>query len=81
MSKEKLKTRYKFIHFCKALPVHTSLILWVCHNNRDKHVLGIIEFYKPWKQHIIDFRGDNVFNNQCLRDIADFLEQLNRRAK
>ncbi len=34
----------------------------------------VVEFYKPWKQHIVQFNDGCVFNNQCLIDIADFLE-------
>ena len=72
-----MKTRYKFINFTQVAPGQKTAILWICHNNRDNHVLGAIEFYKPWKQHVIDFRENAVFNNQCLLDIADFLKQLN----
>ena len=78
MSKDKLKTKYKYVYFSSALPIHQSAILWICQNNRDKHVLGCIEYYTPWKQHIIDFKEGCIFNNRCLKDIAEFLEQLNR---
>ena len=81
MSKEKLKTRYKFIHFYEALSVHTKKYSWICHNNKNGSALGAVEFYRLWNQYIIEFNNDCVFNSQCLKDIADFLEQLNRRAK
>ena len=80
MSREKLKTRYKYIQFVE-LPKKPLDILWQCLNNRSKEPLGVITFYKPWKQHVIQFNDGCVFNNQCLKDIADFLEQLNKRPK
>ncbi len=75
-------TKYKFIHFRKI--ESTDDIEWACINNKasdfvnDVFLLGGILFYKPWKQYIMTFREERVFNNQCLKDIAHFLEQLNQ---
>ena len=77
MSKEKLKTKYKFIHFIEG----NADTKWKCCNNRDYSILGTIEYYPRWKQYVIEFTERCVFNNQCLKDIADFLKDLNRRAK
>lgn len=73
-----MKTRYRFIHFKEEGPA-LKPVVWLCLNNRDGSILGAIEYYRPWKQHVIDFREDCVFNSQCLVDIADFLVQLNDR--
>ncbi|KKN39464.1 hypothetical protein LCGC14_0743350 [marine sediment metagenome] len=73
-----MKTKYKFIHFAEALPVHVEKLLWVCHNNRDNHVLGTIPEEKVWKQYVFQPSPNCIFNNGCLRDIADFLDQINK---
>ncbi len=75
-----MKTRYKFIHFAKCNPSSKGW-LWGCLNNKDKDIMGVIIYYKPWKQHVIEFREGCVFNNSCLEDIIDFLGQLNRQEK
>lgn len=70
-----MKTRYKYIHFEK-----TGLglgILWECYNNRNRDMLGVIPEEKTWNQYVFEPQADCVFNNQCLRDIADFLDQIN----
>ena len=72
-----MKTRYKFIHF-KKFGIRGE---WACLNNKTKDVMGVVGFYKFWKQYTIDFHEQCVFNNQCLRDIADFLDQLNKERK
>jgi hypothetical protein len=36
--------------------------------------IGIISWYKPWKQYVFSSREGCVFNNSCLRDVLDFME-------
>ena len=43
-------------------------------NNRSQESLGVIYYYPYWKQWVVDFCMDCVFNNACLRDILDFME-------
>ena len=83
-----LKTRYKYIHFGH---LNTEMLLnddkegdtnndiWECRNNETDMSLGEIEYYPPWRQYVITFNEDCVFNNECLRDIAHFLKQLKER--
>lgn len=51
------------------------------HNIKTGAAMGAVSYYAPWKQFVIEFVEDCVFNNQCLKDITDFLEQLNREQK
>lgn len=81
-----LKTKYRFIQFIKATALNEGIpnlfpspILWICRNKKSEDILGVITFYESWKQHVIDFKPDCVFNNQCMNDIADFLDQLNKQ--
>lgn len=43
-------------------------------NNRSKGQIGIISFYKPWKEYVFSSQPECVFNNSCLRDVLDFIE-------
>lgn len=66
-----LKTRYKHIEFTKLYED------WIC---RDKHesTLGQVTWDADWRQHIFLPRSWTQFSASCQRDIADFLEQLNK---
>lgn len=45
-------------------------------NNRSKGQIGIISFYKPWKEFVFSSKENCVFNNSCLRDVLDFMENV-----
>ena len=69
-----LKTKYKFIHFEQAGSG------WSLRNSKTKDVMGYVAYYSPWRQYVVEFSKLNyVFNNQCLRDTADFMDQLNKK--
>lgn len=72
-----LRTKYKHIYFEKD-EIQAIDTGWMCYNNSDV-ILGYVAYYKPWKQCVFENYDENrVFSASCLRDIADFLEQLNR---
>ena len=74
-----MKTEYKYIKFVQT----TFLDYWNCLNKKSNDELGSVFFYKPWNQFIFEPPefGDIVFNSLCLRDIAHFLDQLNKPKK
>ncbi len=43
-------------------------------NNRSKTQIGIISYYKPWKEYVFSSKEDCVFNNTCLSDVINFIE-------
>lgn len=45
-------------------------------NNRNKAQLGIISWYKPWKQFVFSSKEDCVFNHECLADVLGFIKNL-----
>ena len=48
-------------------------------NNRSGSQLGILSYYRPWKQYVFSSQPECVFNNECLKDVLDFIEiQINR---
>ena len=44
------------------------------YNNRSKNQLGFISFYKQWKEYVFSSSDECVFNNSCLRDVLDFMD-------
>ena len=43
-------------------------------NNRSNGQIGILSFYKPWKEYVFSSQPECVFNNGCLKDVLDFIE-------
>lgn len=70
-----MKTSYKYIEFEPTLGHDDE---WKCVNKKAKTILGYVSFYEPWKQYVIEFLEDCVFNVSCLNNIAHFLRQLNQ---
>ena len=75
-----MKIKYGHIHFEKAPP--GLGLLWECYNNKTEELLGSIWYEHAWRKHVMDH--DSVdkgcrYDNDCLRDIADFLDQLDKR--
>lgn len=43
------------------------------YNNHSGDQLGILSFYKMWKQYVFSAMSGCVFNDSCLRDVLDFM--------
>lgn len=57
---------------------------WGVVSKSSGDVLGLVEWYGPWRQYIVEPREGCVFNNGCLNDISAFLTEQNeahRRAR
>lgn len=68
-----LKTKYYFINFVKEDDS------WFCKNNKNGGELCEIQYYPYFKQwSVVQFNTQAVFSAGCLKDIANFLEQLNK---
>lgn len=59
----------------KAIPaMYDNKPLYHIVNNKNAGFLGWITYYKPWRQYVFTGTERAVFNNACLKDIIDFLE-------
>ena len=67
-----LRTHYKHIYFEQRADKD-----WDCLNNKSNTLLGWISWYYSWKNYVFTGSTTSIFDAGCLRDIADFLEQLN----
>lgn len=68
--------KYKFIEIFQDNMAETfnGKPVYRIYNNRSKEQLGILSWYKPWKQYVFSSRPECVFNNLCLRNVLDFME-------
>lgn len=67
-----MKTKYKHIHFVEVGDA------WQCRNACVQNVLCWVTYDKEWKQWVTSYTDQHaVFSISCLRDVADFLDQLN----
>jgi hypothetical protein len=46
------------------------------YNNKSGSQLGILSYYKPWRQYVFSSQPECVFNNSCLKDVIDFIENI-----
>lgn len=53
---------------------------WDVVNKRSGDIIGIIEWYARWRRLVLE-GGDAVFDAECLRDIATFMEEETRKRK
>lgn len=75
-----MKTEYKYIKFT-FVDSKDHKKGGACINKKTTSILGYWDYYIPWKQYVIEFLEDCVFNSTYLQDIADFLNQLNGKDK
>ena len=72
-----MKTKYKYIHFEQTILND----VWNCINNRHHVPLGVVSYYKPWKQFVFNAEDSaDIFSIDCLEDIIDFMKQLGKDA-
>lgn len=73
-----MEKKYKFINigqvnsevFFGKHPVYRIF------DNSSRNQLGLISFYGPWKQYVFSSRPECVFNDSCLRDILNFMGEI-----
>ena len=69
-----MKTHYKYIQFSQYGQE------WLCINNKTL-LLGHVVFVSKWREWEFCPEPDCGFSIDCVRDIADFLGQLNQETK
>jgi len=45
-------------------------------NRNGKYILGIIEWYGPWRQYVFQSKEIIVWNKDCLQDVINVINQL-----
>jgi len=70
-----MKTEYKYIHFMNIGDIGKTS-RWSIHSNRTQAFLGEVKWYSAWRQYCFFTTMDAVFNDNCMKDILDFIGQL-----
>jgi hypothetical protein len=47
-------------------------------NNKSNEQIGILSFYKSWKEYVFSSKEECVFNSGCLRDVLDFIDNITK---
>jgi hypothetical protein len=70
---EKTRVKTKYMEFCKDDSYTGKTEVWVIRNSNSGGRLGTIKWYGAWRQYCFFPEADCVFNNGCLKDIIEFI--------
>jgi len=70
-----MRTKYKYLEFDRDGDI------WICFNHVTDEQLGRVEYYAKWKQWESVLNAEIGFTEQCHKDMADFLSQLNSQKR
>jgi hypothetical protein len=70
-----MKTEYQFLHFVKVEQKPKTMV-WSCQAHHGNDELGIIKWFASWRQYCYFPSVQSVYSTGCLKDIADFIDQL-----
>lgn len=74
--------KYKYITIRQENnEVFNSKPVYRIFNNKSNNQLGVLSYYKPWKEYVFSSIEECVFNNSCLRDVLDFIENQIKQIK
>lgn len=80
-----MNTKYRFIHFeeGRGSPkkgVYAVEGTWYCFNTKSGDVLGVVEWYKPWRRWTFwPSNSDVLFSDDYLDNISHFMKQLPKK--
>ena len=77
-----MKTVYQYIEFVD-IKHNPKTTIYSCVNRKSGGVLCYVLYYPAWRQYVMqtDPNHGSVFNNTCLADIQNFIEQCNAELK
>ena len=75
-----MKTEYQYIKFeCYDSTKKTTK--WYIKNIHSDSILGKIKWFSAWRQYCFFTNSGCIFNDGCMRDILDFIAQLEKERK
>jgi hypothetical protein len=69
--------KYKHITIIEQKDTYVDRTVYDIVNNKSGAGLAVLYYYEPWKKYVFtqyDSPDQIIFDNSCLRDIIDFLE-------
>jgi len=77
MTMAELKTEYKHVDFLfQGIDWESKSAIYICSSKSSGYDLGEIKWYAPWGQYCFYDTANGIYSKTCMRDIADFIEQL-----
>jgi ribosomal protein S27E len=73
--------KYKYITIQPSDEIFDGKPQYEVINNKEKTLIGLLFYYKAWKQYCFTSGENCVFNSYCLNDIIDYLDKLNNKRK
>lgn len=71
-----LKTEGKYIDFrLHAVSPSGKTKTWKVQNRENLTILGTISWFGRWRKYVFEPLADMVFEETCMRDIAQFIQQ------
>ena len=70
-----MRTEYQYIGFM-CLGDTGKTTRWSIHNRHTNGFLGEIKWFSAWRTYCFYPISDIIFNDGCLKDIINFIEQL-----
>ena len=71
---------YKWIYFVKTKQLLKTSI-WEVRAKKDNGLLGEVGWYSKWRQYVFAPCPQTIYEDDCLRDIRDFLLRLEAKRK
>jgi hypothetical protein len=60
----------------RGIPLGKKTRIWTVHPTQGRNAnLGEVRWYAPWRRYAFYPTVNSVFEEDCLRDIADFCEE------
>jgi hypothetical protein len=82
MSEEKVIVRTYILTYVvielAELPVPRKTSMWHVYAKAGRMFLGTIKWYGAWRGYALFPEGNTIFEQKCLREIADFIEKKSR---
>ncbi len=79
MSENNIVKENKYIEIREVPPPRGGDETHLIFNKSESDILGWIEYYKPWRQHVFVSTDMIVWNNDCLQLVNDFLTELKKK--
>lgn len=78
----KTSVKYKFMFIQQNnIEMFEGHPVYRIYNGKSNIQIGLISYYKPWKEYVFSSMPECVFNNSCLRDVLDFIENKIKKNK
>ncbi len=67
--------QYEWIEICEIEQgARTKTRWWDIQSKSSRNLLGYVKWYSPWRKYVFSPISNTLFDEKCLREIAEHLE-------